>query len=99
MKCLLAILFAHLRWDISGKHGHGRPSRVESWSDDTKDWLLKTVSFFMDPGPDEAPPSEATAITEEDAAATGSTGNKGNKVTWLKNVVAVTVTLFLIVLL
>ena len=53
----------------------------------------------MDPGPDEAPPSEATAITEEDAAATGSTGNKGNKVTWLKNVVAVTVTLFLIVLL
>ena len=42
-----------------------------------------------------APPSEATAITEE--AATGSTGNK---VTWLKNVVAVTVvTLFLIVLL
>ena len=92
LKCLLAILSAHLRWDPLG---HGRPSRVESWSDDTKDWLLKTVSFFMDPGPDEAPPSEATAITEE--AATGSTGNK---VTWLKNVVAVTVvTLFLIVLL
>ena len=24
-----------------------RASRVESWSDETKDWLLRTVNFFM----------------------------------------------------
>ena len=70
--------------------GHNGASRVESWADDTKDWLLKTVHFFM-ADPHDAPAADTGTGSEvASAAGTGTewqeTGT-GSKVTWLKNVV------------
>ena len=40
-----------------------RASRVESWSDETKDWLLRTVNFFMQ---DESAEVEADDDDDDD---------------------------------
>lgn len=80
---LCAILFTHMRID-SLFDGHNGASRVESWADDTKDWLLKTVHFFM-ADPHDAPAADTGTGSEvASAAGTGTewqeTGT-GSKVT------------------
>ena len=68
----------HMRTDALFD-GH-RASRVDSWADTTKDWLLRTAHFFMDE-PDDAPAAESEVAS---AAGTGTSWQQtgtGNKVT------------------